>query len=129
MKKRGFVLLAVVLFASHADAQTIEAALKENKVPALGVAVIRDGRLREVKVYGELAAGVPAPYDTIFNVASLTKPVVTMLTLRLVSVGKWDLDEPLANYWTDPDVASDPRAKQLTTRHVLTHRTGFKNWR
>ncbi|HYK01408.1 MAG TPA: serine hydrolase domain-containing protein [Thermoanaerobaculia bacterium] len=129
MKKRGFVLLAVVLFAIHADAQSIEAALKENKVPALGVGIIRDGRLREVKVFGELAAGVPAPYDAIFNVASLTKPVVTMLTLRLVSMGKWDLDEPLANYWTDPDVAADPRAKQLTTRHVLTHRTGFKNWR
>lgn len=48
-----------------------------------------------------------------------------MLTLRLVSSGEWNLDEPLANYWVDPDVASDPRHKLLTTRHVLSHRTGF----
>jgi CubicO group peptidase (beta-lactamase class C family) len=98
-------------------------------VPAVGIGVIRDGKLREVRVEGELLKGQPAPYDTIFNVASLTKPVVTMVTLRLVAEGKWDLDEPLAKYWVDPDVVNDPRHRLLTTRHVLAHQTGFKNWR
>jgi CubicO group peptidase (beta-lactamase class C family) len=111
------------------DRARIAAWLTENHVPAVGIAVIRDGRLREVKVFGELEANAPAPYDTIFNVASLTKPIVTMTTLQLVKSGKWDLDEPLAHYWTDPDIAADPRAKILTTRHVLSHQTGFPNWR
>ena len=97
--------------------------------PAVGVGVIRDGKLREVRVSGELLQGQPAPYDTIFNVASLTKPIVAVLTLRLVAEGKWDLDEPLAKYWVDPDIAQDPRHRLLTTRHVLAHQTGFKNWR
>ncbi|MEJ2629224.1 MAG: serine hydrolase [bacterium] len=52
-----------------------------------------------------------------------------MLTLKLVEAGQWNLDEPLFHYWADPDVAHDPRHKKLTTRHVLTHQTGFKNWR
>jgi len=47
----------------------------------------------------------------------------------LVTKGEWKLDEPLANYWVDPDVQNDPRHKQLTTRHVLTHQSGFQNWR
>lgn len=111
------------------DRARIAAWLAENHVPAVGIAVIRDGRLRKVKVFGELETNVPAPYDTIFNVASLTKPIVTMTTLQLVKSGKWDLDEPLAHYWTDPDIAADPRAKILTTRHVLSHQTGFPNWR
>jgi len=111
------------------DRQRIAAWLAENKVPAVGVGIIRDGKVREVKVYGELKKGVPAPYDTIFNVASLTKPIVTYATLRLVSEGKWNLDEPIAKYWIDPDVASDPRAQLLTTRHILSHQTGFANWR
>ncbi|HYH10161.1 MAG TPA: serine hydrolase domain-containing protein [Thermoanaerobaculia bacterium] len=98
-------------------------------VPALGVGLIRDGKLREVRVEGELVQGQPAPYDTIFNVASLTKPLVAIVTLHLVAEGKWDLDEPLAKYWVDPDVAGDPRHRLLTTRHVLAHQTGFKNWR
>ena len=33
------------------------------------------------------------------------------------------------HYWIDPDVQNDPRHKMLTTRHVLTHQSGFENWR
>ncbi|HEX8250371.1 MAG TPA: serine hydrolase domain-containing protein [Pyrinomonadaceae bacterium] len=103
--------------------------LRENNVPALGIGIIENGKLKQVKVFGELKKGVPAPPDAIFQVASLTKPVVGMLTLKLVSQGKWHLDEPLYQYWIDPEVANDPRHKKLTTRHVLTHQTGFANWR
>jgi len=52
-----------------------------------------------------------------------------MVTLKLVSEGKWKLDEPLYTYWTDPDVSNDPNCRILTTRHVLSHQTGFANWR
>jgi CubicO group peptidase (beta-lactamase class C family) len=65
----------------------------------------------------------------VFNVASLTKPITALVTLKLVSLGKWQLDEPVFKYWTDPDIANDPRSKLLTTRHILSHQTGFPNWR
>jgi len=114
---------------SFEDVAGIEAWLKQNKVPALALGLIRQGKLQEIKVYGELDKGRPASYNSIFNVASLTKTVTTMLTLRLVSSGKWSLDEPLYKYWTDPDVKTDPRSKRLTTRHILTQQSGFPNWR
>lgn len=114
---------------SLTDDEKIERWLFEHKVPALGIGVIRNGTLRQVSVYGELKSGSPAPFNTIFNVASLTKTVVCQLVLELVSTGQWDLDEPLYKYWTDPDVISDPRHEKLTARHVLTHSTGFVNWR
>jgi CubicO group peptidase (beta-lactamase class C family) len=107
----------------------LEKLMLENNVPALGIGIIEDGVLRQVKVYGELTKTTPAPYNAIFNVASLTKPISTLLTLRLVSNGDWNLDEPLYHYWVDPDVKNDPLHKKLTTRHVLTHQTGFDNWR
>lgn len=103
--------------------------LKENNVPTLGIGIITDGKLKQVKVFGELQKGVSAPYNTIWNVASLTKPVTAIVTLKLISSGKWDLDEPLYKYWTDPDIAKDPYLKLLTTRIVLSHQTGFPNWR
>jgi CubicO group peptidase (beta-lactamase class C family) len=59
----------------------------------------------------------------------MTKPVVGMMTLQLVSKGKWNLDEPLSDYFVDPDVADDPRHTKLTTRIVLTHQSGLPNWR
>ena len=103
--------------------------LTQNNVPALGIGVINEGKLQEVKVFGELKKGSAAPYNSIWNVASLTKPVTAIVTLKLVSAGKWDLDEPLYKYWTDPDIANDPNTKLLTTRIILSHQTGFPNWR
>ena len=107
----------------------IEKWLKENKVSTLGIGIIENAKLRQVKVFGEITKGVSAPYNTIFNVASLTKPVTAMVALKLVSLGKWNLDEPIYKYWTDADVANDPRNKKLTTRFILSHQTGFPNWR
>lgn len=109
--------------------EDIEKLMLEKNVPALGIEIIEDGELRQIKVYGELKKSTPAPDNAIFNIASLSKPISTLLTLTLVSNGDWDLDEPLYHYWVDPDVKDDPLHKKLTTRHVLTHQTGFDNWR
>ncbi len=103
--------------------------LKENKVPALGLGIIENGKLQDVKVFGEISEGNTAPYNTIFNVASLTKPVTAIVALKLISQGKWNLDESLDKYWVDPDIADNSWHKKITTRLVLSHQTGFPNWR
>ena len=107
----------------------MEAWLKENHIRTLGLGIIEGGTLRQIKVYGEITEGVPAPYNTLFNVASLAKPITAMVALRLASQGKWDLDETLSNYWIDPDIKNDKRTKKITTRLILSHQTGFPNWR
>jgi CubicO group peptidase (beta-lactamase class C family) len=98
--------------------------MAEYDVPVVGLGIIDQGEISYLNVFGELEEGTPAPDNTIFNVASITKTVITQLTLKLVEEGKWDLDEPLCHYWVDPDVANDPLHKKLTTYHVLTHQTG-----
>ncbi len=103
--------------------------LTENKVPAVGIGIIEDGKIKYAKVIGELKKGVPGTENAIFSIASMTKPVTAIVTLKLVESGQWDLDEPLFHYWIDPDIASNPFHKKLTTRHVLSHQTGFPNWR
>jgi CubicO group peptidase (beta-lactamase class C family) len=107
----------------------IEQWLKENKVPTLGLGIIESGELKQIKVFGEISKGNSAPYNTIFNVASLTKPVTAMVALKLASLGQWNIDEPVYKYWIDPDIANDPRNKKITTRLILSHQTGFPNWR
>ena len=103
--------------------------LEKFKVPAAGVGIISNGEIVFDQVYGEHQLGKKAPRNTIFNVASITKSVVALTTMKLVQNGDWNIDEPLANYFTDPDVVNDFRSKKLTTKHVLSHTTGFKNWR
>ena len=134
-KKDGNWLMSDVLSYDHGDPNkakipdNLERLLKDNHIPTLGLGIIENGKLTQIKVYGKLNDKTPASYNSLFNVASLTKPVTAMTVLRLVSLGKWDLDEPLYKYFTDPDVAKDPRHKKLTTRLVLSHQTGFANWR
>lgn len=101
----------------------------EQNVPTVGLSLIENGKVKFIKVYGEHQYRKSAPKNTIFNVASITKVITTMTTLRLIDQGKWKLDEPLYNYWVDSDLKNDPRYKKLTTRHSLSHTTGFKNWR
>jgi len=103
--------------------------MKNENVPAAGVCIIENAKIKQVKVFGNLEYHTPAPLNTLFNLASLTKPLISTTTLKLVSDGQWQLDEPLCNYWTDPDVANDPLNKKLTTRHVLCHQSGLPNWR
>lgn len=111
------------------DKAETEKWLIKNKVPALGIGYMKDGKIQEINVFGILEKGKPAPQNTIWNVASLTKPVTALVALKLVNSGQWDLDAPVYNYWIDPDIAGDPRTKKLTTRHILSHQSGFPNWR
>lgn len=103
--------------------------LSEYNVPAVGIGLIHNGKLVDNKVFGELRKGTPAEDNSIFTIASVTKAVTTIVVLKLVETGHWDLDEPLCNYWVDPDIADDAELRSLTTRHVLSHQSGLPNWR
>lgn len=134
-KNDGSWIMSDVLSYDHGEpnksklTDNLQQLIKDNNIPTLGLGVIEDGKLTEIKVYGTFDGNKTAPYNSLFNVASLTKPVTAMTVLRLVSLGKWNLDEPLDKYWIDPDIAKDPRYKKLTTRMILSHQTGFPNWR
>ncbi|MEL6253260.1 MAG: serine hydrolase domain-containing protein [Bacteroidota bacterium] len=109
--------------------EVIKSWMEEANVPNMAIASIESGQLGEFRILGKLPDGSEAQEDAIFDVASLTKSITTYICLKYVSKGKWDLDEPLATYFTDPDVKDDPRSKRLTSRHVLSHQSGFPNWR
>jgi len=114
---------------SAVPADSIYSWLKSNHVPAAAVGIIENNRIKSVSVYGELTGGVKALLNAYWNVASLTKPVTAMTVLALVNQKKWDLDEPVSKYWVDPDIKDDPRTAKLTTRILLSHSSGFPNWR
>jgi CubicO group peptidase (beta-lactamase class C family) len=103
--------------------------LKESDVPSLAVAYIENRKVAWTAVYGEQSPGVAATGKTLYNMASLTKPITAETVLRLASAGKLSLDEPISPFWLDPDIKDDPWNKLLTPRLCLSHQTGFANWR
>lgn len=109
--------------------QAVPAALARHKVPALSLALIRDGRIDVVAAWGQQSAGQPASPASLFNVASLTKPITAEVALRLASAGRIDLDEAMTAHWLDPDIRDHEWRNRLTARLALSHQTGFANWR
>src|SRR5271154_7172568 len=110
-------------------AQNLPKWLKQYNVPSVAVAYIANGKLVWTAVAGEQSPGVPATDKTLYNIASLTKPIVAETILRLASQNKLQLDESIYPYWVDPDLKNNPWNKLLTPRLCLSHQTGFANWR
>lgn len=111
--------------------QQVPELLKQAAVPGMSLALIRDGKTYWLPAFGVRDAGSAQPVtdSTIFEAASLSKPVFAYGVLKLVDQGKLDLDQPLSKYLPKPYIDGDPRLDKITARYVLSHRTGFPNWR
>lgn len=104
--------------------------MEQGRVPGLAVAVVAEGRTVFCRGYGvRSGSGDPVDEDTVFEAASLSKPVFAYAVMMLVDRGTLDLDKPLAEYVSYEDQVRDPRVGRITARHVLSHTTGFPNWR
>ena len=87
--------------------------LKQYNVPSASVAYIANGRLAWTVVVGEQSPGVPATDKTLYNIASLTKPIVAETILRLASQNKLQLDEPIHPIGSTPTSRTIPGASFL----------------
>jgi uncharacterized protein YbbC (DUF1343 family)/CubicO group peptidase (beta-lactamase class C family) len=104
----------------------IEGAIAQKEIPGAVLLVGHDGHIVYRKAYGmrSLAPTREAmTEDTIFDVASLTKPVVTAVSaMQLVEHGQLRLNDPVARYL--PSFAADGK-DQITVRELLTHYSGL----
>ena len=105
--------------------------MKEAAVPGVSLALIRGGKTYWVGNFGvrDAKSQQTVTEDTIFEAASLSKPVLAYGALKLVDQGKLDLDAPLTRYLPKLYIEGDARLEMITARYVLSHRTGFPNWR
>jgi CubicO group peptidase (beta-lactamase class C family) len=115
--------------SARALERTVPELMRKNNVPGLSLALIRNGRIYWVKSFGVKDGDAPVTNDTIFEAASLSKVVFAYAVLKLADQGKIDLDAPLQDYLDAPYIEGDPRINKITARLVLSHRTGFPNWR
>ena len=100
-------------------------------VPGVGIAVVEGGEVVWSRPFGVTNALTLVPIDsrTIFEDASLSKPVFAYLVMQLVDQGLIDLDVPLVQYRRPDYLGEHPWIELITTRDVLRHSTGLPNWR
>jgi CubicO group peptidase (beta-lactamase class C family) len=106
-----------------------QALAEVHAVVGASMAIVRNGRT-ELFACGtrDRDSGAPVDPGTVFDAASLTKPLVAYVVLQLADRGLLSLDEPLASF-ISPVVAGDPRAASITARHLLAHTAGLQNLR
>ncbi len=126
---------------ASAVSAVLKAATDRGDVPGVAVAVVnRDGLLYNAAAgMSRTATHTPMAKDTIFNMASMTKPITSVAIMMLVDQGKLKLDDEVAKYlpkWKDPVVITKfheadasyetrPAKRPITIRHLLTHTSGL----
>src|SRR5688572_26499580 len=105
--------------------------MEKLKIPGLSIAVINEGKVVHQKTmgYADVEEKLPITAETIFEGASLSKSVFAFFVMTYVEEGKLSLDKPLYEYLPYDDIDYDDRYKKITARMVLSHRSGFPNWR
>jgi len=116
----------------------------EGLVPGAVVAIAKDGKLAYLQAIGfqDKAKTIPMKTDSIFMIASMSKPVISVAAMILVDDGKLDLDAPVARYLPevremqivshtmDPAAPHggwrlDPQKRPMTVRDLLRHTSGI----
>ncbi|MEZ5920898.1 MAG: serine hydrolase domain-containing protein [Parvularculaceae bacterium] len=118
---------------------TTERLIAANDVKGLAVALIAGGRVSYLNAYGyrDFGKALPLETNTVMYGASLTKATFAYFVMQLVDEGVVDLDRSIGDYLPKPlpeyekymDLAGDERWRKLTFRILLSHMTGFSNFR
>ncbi len=105
--------------------------MNRHQVPGVAVVGIENRHIAWSQYRGLREAGKDQRVDenTVFEAASMTKPLAAYAALKLVEQGKLDLDKPLVSYLGKPYLENEPLHQKITARMVLNHTSGFPNWR
>ena len=120
--------------------ETLKADIAAGRIPGAVIAIARHGKLVALDAYGwrDKAANIPMTSDTIFNIASMTKPMTAVGGLMLYEQGKLLIDDPLSKYFPkfasmkvavrdngEPTSETVPANRQITIQDLMRHTSGI----
>jgi CubicO group peptidase (beta-lactamase class C family) len=108
----------------------VEGAMKSDRIPGVGLAVVRNGAVVLLKGYGQAnAAGAPVnPERTLFRIASISKTFTWIAVMQQVEAGRIGLERPVNDYLPAALRIPDDGYKQpILVRHLMTHSAGFED--
>jgi CubicO group peptidase (beta-lactamase class C family) len=105
----------------------IRSAMDKTKVPGAAVAVIYNGQVVFLRGYGVRKVGEPEAIDpdTVFEIASVSKPIASTILASLVGQGKISWDDKVADLEPDFKLSSPETTREVTIRDFLSHRSGL----
>ena len=127
----GLIVMAACGVAAGQDLSgqvdgLVRAEMREQRIPGLGLAVLRDGKVVKARGYGlaNVELDVAVKPETVFQTGSVGKQFAATAVMMLVEEGKVGLDDKLSKYLT-----GTPEAwKEVTVRNLLTHTSGIADY-
>ena len=126
------------LTSAEIDA-TVARLMHAAEVTGVGLAIFDQGKVVYAKTYGvrDKEKNLPLTEDSVMTAASFSKVAFAYMVMQLVDEKLLDLDKPVYQYLPKPlpeypvykDLADDARYKRITARMLLSHTSGFPNWR
>ena len=118
--------MATTTSTTPALQERLDALREQHGVPAASVAVLRGDEI-DAAASGvlNLATGVEATTDSLFQIGSITKVWTATLALQLVDEGRIELDVPVRRYLPGFRVADEGVSEAVAIRHLLTHTSGI----
>ncbi|MEQ1825549.1 MAG: serine hydrolase, partial [Pirellula sp.] len=121
------------VLAFHAFEKAVREFIDEHRIPGASIAVTKNDRILYSRGFGfsDLGKRDPVQPDSLFRIASISKPITAVAIMQLVELGKLKLDAPVLSvldYETQIQNAGDsfdPRFRQITIEHLLQHRGGW----
>ena len=125
-------LIAFILFPILTNAQLtvsdsidvfIKNMMQKRNIPALQLAVVRQGKIEKIATYGisNLENAIAANQQTLFQINSITKAFVGVAIMQLAEQGKLNVNDPISKYLDSLPIAWQP----LTLKQLLSHTSGL----
>ena len=110
------------------DAAAMQQLLQQFKVPGVSIAIIKDFKITATFVYGvaDVETGAPVTAETMFQAASISKPVAAMASLKAVQDGRFKLDQDvntILKSWKLP-MGQFANGQPVTPRMLMSHTSG-----
>jgi CubicO group peptidase (beta-lactamase class C family) len=125
------VAFAFLAAAAHAEDLSrvddyVRAAMERQKIPGIGLAVVRGGQVLKAQGYGlaNVEHQVPVKPETLFQSGSLGKQFTSAAVMLLVEDGKLALSDPITRFFPE----APPGWAGITVRHLLTHTSGIPDY-
>lgn len=131
-KESNSITTATGKVIEHEVVDSFFVELMENmSMPGLSLAIINDAEVIYHRTWGVKNAKTNEEIkaSTFFEAASLSKPLFAYFVMKQVDKGLIELDRPLYQYLEYPDIEDDEMYKKITARMILSHTSGFPNWR
>ncbi|MGH1466020.1 MAG: serine hydrolase domain-containing protein [Cognatishimia sp.] len=114
----------------HLLSTRVPTLMRRYQIDGISIAVLREGRVETLFSYGNSNNPMHplVSTSTVFQAASLGKPVLAELVLQLAAEELIDLDRPLTSYLPDLFNQPDPRVSKISARLVLSHSSGLRNY-